>query len=143
MIAIDTNILLYERVNGSPWHARAAAFIATLQRSTDVVIAEHVLVELYLALRNPAVTDPPLGAEAAALQCDALRRHPRWQLAESADVMDNVWRFARRPRFPRRRIIDARLALTLIAHGVTDFATANTKDFADFGFRRVWNPLTA
>lgn len=26
-------------------------------------------------------------------------------------------------------------------HGVTELATANTKDFADFGFDRVWNPL--
>ena len=26
-------------------------------------------------------------------------------------------------------------------HGVTEFATANVKDFQGFGFTRVWNPL--
>ena len=26
---------------------------------------------------------------------------------------------------------------------VTEFATANIKDFEDFGFKRVWNPLKA
>jgi hypothetical protein len=31
--------------------------------------------------------------------------------------------------------------LTLRRQGVTDFATANVKDFKGFGFRRVWNPL--
>ncbi|MFM8358316.1 MAG: hypothetical protein ACKOET_07130 [Verrucomicrobiota bacterium] len=25
--------------------------------------------------------------------------------------------------------------------GVTEFATANVKDFEGFGFERVWNPL--
>ena len=29
----------------------------------------------------------------------------------------------------------------ILFYGVTDFATANIKDFADLGFGRVWNPL--
>jgi predicted nucleic acid-binding protein len=37
--------------------------------------------------------------------------------------------------------VDARLALTLRHHGVTEFATSNVKDFEGFGFNRVWNPL--
>ena len=40
----------------------------------------------------------------------------------------------------RRTIIDTRLALTLLHHGVTEFATANTRHFQEFGFSRVWNP---
>jgi len=43
--------------------------------------------------------------------------------------------------FARRRIYDTRLALSLIHSGVTEFATANPKDFAGLAFRRVWNPL--
>jgi hypothetical protein len=39
-------------------------------------------------------------------------------------------------------VFDARLALTLRHHGVSEFATANIKDSAGFGFDRVWNPLT-
>ena len=38
-------------------------------------------------------------------------------------------------------VFDARLALTLRHHGVTAFATANEKDFQEFGFERLWNPL--
>lgn len=30
----------------------------------------------------------------------------------------------------------------LVENGVTEFATVNEKDFRDFGFRRVWNPLS-
>lgn len=40
-----------------------------------------------------------------------------------------------------RRIIDARLGLTLLHHGVTEFATTNPKDFTGLSFQRVWNPL--
>jgi len=38
---------------------------------------------------------------------------------------------------------DARTAISLQLHGVTEFATANVKDFQAFGFSRVWNPLVA
>ena len=57
--------------------------------------------------------------------------------------MEEVWRMAASRRFACRRIIDARLALTLIHHGVREFATANLKDFDGLGFERVWNPLLA
>jgi uncharacterized protein len=43
--------------------------------------------------------------------------------------------------FARRRIYDARLALSLRRQGIKEFATANVADFEDFGFERVWNPL--
>lgn len=141
MISIDTNILIYARVSGSPWHSPCARFLESLSDRTDVVLAELVLVEFYLALRNPAILSPSLDAPAAVAQCAALRRHPRWRLAECADVMESVWQDAAKPHFARRRIIDVRLARTLQSHGVTEFATANTRDFSDLGFQRVWNPV--
>jgi hypothetical protein len=45
------------------------------------------------------------------------------------------------PGAGRRIIFDARLALTLRHHGVTEFATRNQAHFTPFGFHRVWNPL--
>jgi toxin-antitoxin system PIN domain toxin len=141
MIGIDTNILIYARAADSPWQAAAISFLENLASDPDVVIAELVLVEFYLALRNPAIFSPPLEAREAVAECRIFRHHPCWALAENADVMERVWKEAGKDDFARRRIIDARLAFTLQAHGVTEFATANVKDFQDFGFRRVWNPL--
>ena len=141
MIGIDTNILIYARATGSPWKKEAGAFLEGLAADTDVVVAELILVEYYMALRNPAVFSPPLGAKEAAAECRIFRHHPSWALVEHADVMDRVWREAAKAGCSRRRIIDIRLAFTLQAHGVTQFATANTKDFAGLGFDRVWNPL--
>jgi len=141
MTGIDTNILIYARVAAAPLHARAVSFLESLADDSGVVIAELVLVELYMALRNPAILQPPLEAPAAAAECQMLRAHPHWALAEHAEVMEAVWRDAAAAGFARRRIIDVRLARTLIAHGVTDFATANERDFQGLGFARVWNPL--
>ncbi len=39
------------------------------------------------------------------------------------------------------KIYDTRSALTMIAQGVTEFATVNVKDFEMQGFCKVWNPI--
>jgi toxin-antitoxin system PIN domain toxin len=141
MIGIDTNILAYARIENSPSHKAAVRFLEGIGDRQDVVISELVLMELYLLLRNEKVLLPPLSAPEAAAECHLLRAHPRWQLVDSADVMKEVWPIAAQEGFARRRIFDVRLAKTLQSHGVTEFATANTKDFEGLGFQRVWNPL--
>lgn len=141
MLGIDTNILAYARLARSPWHEKAKSFLEEVADDTEVVISEQVLVELYLLLRNEKIISPPLSAEAAVLECSLFRSHPRWQLVDSADVMDQVWPLAAVRNFPRRTIFDLRLAKSLQSHGVTRFATANVKDFENLGFERVWNPL--
>ena len=55
--------------------------------------------------------------------------------------MDEVWRMAAQPHLGRRVVFDARLALTLRHHGVTEFATRNDSHFTSFGFARVFNLL--
>ena len=141
MVGIDTNILAYARLQDSPHHQSAVHFLEGLGGNSTVVIAELVLVELYLLLRNDKILSPSLTAAEAVKECQLIRAHPKWQLVDSADVMKEVWPIAASEGFARRRIFDVRLAKTLQSHGVTDFATANIKDFEGLGFHRVWNPL--
>ena len=141
MISIDTNILLHAENSDSPEHSRALEFVCRCGRREDVAICELVLVELYLLLRNPAVVAAPLDAPEAAEVCQTYRSNPRWRLVENAPVMAPLWEAAASPGFPRRRVFDLRLALTLLHHGVTEFATAHARDFEAVGFARVWNPL--
>ena len=143
MLAFDTNILFAAVEATAPGHAKARQFVEAHSANDDVVLCELVLVELYLLLRNPTVVVNPLSAREACQLILALRRNPKWRLAEHAPVMDEVWARAGRDPYARRKLIDARRALTLKNHGVTDFATVNLTDFAGFGFRRVWNPLHA
>ena len=61
MIGLDTNILLYSLHPGSADHAAAKRFLEGLFRdkTQGVAIADYVLVELYVLLRNPAVMAKP------------------------------------------------------------------------------------
>ena len=47
MISLDTNLLIYARVEANPWHEPARAFLQSLAENPDVVIAELVLVDFY------------------------------------------------------------------------------------------------
>ena len=141
MISIDTNLLLYSLNRDCPEHGAARAFVEACAGRADVAIAELVLVELYVLLRNPAVVRRPLEASEAAALCQTFRRHPRWALVDTAAVMDRVWAAAARLGVARRHVFDARLAHTLLDCGVKEFATRNTRDFEGFGFERVFDPL--
>jgi len=143
MLSIDTNVLLYAQNQDCPEHDAATAFLTECAARDDVALCELVIVELYQLLRNPAVVTRPLDAPEAAEICQAFRRNRRWALIENAPVMNDVWVLAASPGIARRRVFDARLALTLRHHGVDEFATRNIKDFEDFGFSRVWDPITA
>ena len=141
MISFDTNLAVYAANSAMPQHGAARQFLESLGPRSDVVVCELMLVELYLKLRNAAIFPQPLSAAEAAERRPSFRQNANWLLAESAPVMDQVWRLASSRDFAFRRNVDARLALTLRHHGVNELATTNEKDFAGFGFSRVWNPL--
>lgn len=141
MISLDTQLFLYAFNSDAPEHEVASRTLAELGRSDDVALCELVLLELYLLVRNPAVLRRPLSAPDAAAVCQTWRHHPRWRVVDAAPVMDGVWRLAATPGFARRRVVDARLGLTLRHHGVTVFYTRNVKDFEGLGFERLVNPF--
>jgi uncharacterized protein len=143
LTSIDTNILVYALNRDSDVHEQAREYVSSLSSRTDVVLAEQSLVELYLLIRNPAVFARPLPAGEAAAVCRRYRSNPNWRIVECRPIMDRVWELAADRNFARRRIIDARLGLTLVAAGVTEFATRNTGDFEGFGFKRVYDPFSA
>jgi toxin-antitoxin system PIN domain toxin len=146
MISFDTNLLLYSLNQDCAEYSDTRAFFNSLPTAPGAVaICELVLVELYVLLRNPAVLSNPLDPARAASTIQTFRQHPTWLLidypGQTTSVMDDLWRLAAQPNTGRRIVFDARLALTLRHHGVTEFATRNTTHFTNFGFSRLWNPL--
>ena len=143
MIGIDTNLLLYSLNPASEWHDRAVSFLRQNfgVPSVRIAIADYVLVELYIHLRNPAVMAHPLSAVAARDLVISYWKIPNVMRIENAPIMGEAWALAGGKNFARRRIFDARLALTLRHNGVTHLATSNVKDFQGWGFENVWNPL--
>ncbi len=147
MLSIDTNILLHAFNEDSPSHRAAYAWVTSIQSDEEVAISEFMLAELYGLLRNPAVLRRPLNAAESVEVVQAYRTHPRWRLigfpSESRALHDALWQRATAKTFAFRRLYDVRSALTMIAQGVTQFATTNVKDFEGVGFQKVWNPLIA
>jgi toxin-antitoxin system PIN domain toxin len=145
VLSIDTNLLFHACNADSPHHAAARAWLGSVERDENVAVSEFILAELYGLLRNPAVLKYPLSPAEAVAMVQAYRRHPRWRLlgfpVESRRLHDVLWQQAAASDFAFRRLYDARTALTLHAQGVTEFATANVKDYAGLGFLRVWNPI--
>lgn len=144
MISCDTNVLFAASDADNPRHRQALVFLQEHAVNPRFVICEQVLMELYCLLRNPAASQPPLPPAEATALAGSWRSNPAWRIVDvpgEARIMDKIWPIAGRPGFAFRRIFDIRLALTLRHHGVTEFATCNTRDFANLGFTRVWDPL--
>jgi uncharacterized protein len=108
----------------------------------EFVVCELVLVELYMQFRSRAIFVKPYTAWEAAAYCQSLKSNPLWHCVDYDPTAScRLWKWAVEAKAEFRQIIDARLAVTLRHHGVTQLATANVKDFKPFGFEKVWNPL--
>ncbi len=144
MISCDTNILFHACDATSSAHAPAREFLSRHKQDQQFLLCEQVLMELYCLLRNPAVCKNPLSAAAAVAVIQKFRRNPAWRMVDAVQdgrMMEQVWKWAAAPTCAYRKIFDLRLAATLRAHRVREFATCNVKDFKDTGLVRVWNPL--
>lgn len=114
------------------------------QQNQQFLLCEQVLMELYGLLRNPSVCKNPLSATAAVAIIQTYRANPAWRIVDAVQdgrMMEQVWKWAAQPDCAYRKIFDLRLAATLLAHRVKEFATCNIKDFQATGLARVWNPL--
>ena len=121
--------------------ARLAGFDSTRRGRGHLRVHPRRVLRL---LRNPAVLKHPLPADEAVEVIQTYRTHPRWRLIgfpTESRLHDALWQKARATAFAVRKLYDARSALTMTSQGVTEFATANVKDFEGLGFRKVWNPL--
>ena len=145
--SLDANILLPAVDVGAKDHPAAKAYLDSLRYNEDVVLSELILLELYNLIRNVKVAVKPLSPDEAVSVCQRLRGHPYWQIRglpeDCEEFHDQLWELLRVPNTARRRAYDLRAGLALRHFGVTDFATANIKDFQGLGFARVWNPLAA
>jgi uncharacterized protein len=143
MLTADTNLLIHAADPDSPHHREACEFFARVDAGEEeFVLCELVLVELYMQLRNPAIFANPYTATEAAAHCLALKKIPAWRCIDyDALIVPKLWQWAATTNAGFRQIIDARIAFTLLHHGVTRFATANVRHFSGFGFAEVWNPL--
>jgi uncharacterized protein len=143
MKSMDTNILMYASNSDCREYAICSELVErALSTPRQWIIADQVWFELYRLLRNPTVLANPLGAKEAGQTIKWFRResgwlHCAWE-TNSMSKLESLWSEA---SFPSKRVFDLILALTLKNNGVTEFYTRNSRDFKEFGFFSVINPL--
>lgn len=146
MYALDTNLLVYAHNTASPFHIKAKAFVETIMNKRDeegelaICIPAQVLMEFLNVITWHRLEVPLSLTDATQLVQDylnsgALILYPQsTQLNTLLDLLKTVT--------TRKKVFDVALAATLKDHGIPGLYTVNTKDFAEFGFLDVKNPLT-
>ena len=136
MISVDAGIL-YAAVNArSPRFRAARALVEKLSASTEVVLAEPVLIRLYGALRRG-------GAAEAAQVVRFLRRNPNWRVVDVQSnrvAMNDVWDAVLEKGEDLVAIRRRRLVATLRQNGVTTFYTDEAAAYRALGFAAAADP---
>ena len=146
MYALDTNILVYAHNIKSPYHKSAKAFVKqamntwSVDGQLTVCLPAQVLVEFLNVITWSRIESPlPLPKAIQVIQgyidTGVTILHPRLtQLQTVIDLLKSVT--------TRKKIFDVALVATLKDHNISGLYTANTKDFEEFSFLGVKNPLS-
>ena len=142
MIAADTNILVYAHRVDSEWHERARSSIESLAQGRVSWGLPWPCIHEFLAIvSHPRIYDPPSTVAQAQDQVDAWLESPAAQvLAETRQHWSVLKELLRNGRVKGPLVHDARVAAMCIAHGVTEFWTAD-RDFSRFPALSTRNPL--
>ena len=143
MKSLDTNVLLYALNEDCPEHSHARNILEQIQDEPQLwIFSDQVFYELYGAIRNPSVLSRPRSAQEAANIVDFLRNKTGClHCSPDTRLWPKIFHKLSEKTFSRHRTFDAVLAYTLIQNNVHTFYTRNTKDFEDFGFVKLLNPI--
>lgn len=143
MNSLDTNILIYAINADCPEYDKSRKLYESMIRSPrEWILSDQVLFEFYRALRNPKIFEKPLNHTKALKQIRFLREksgvaHCAYETGFWPELTSGFTN--RNPR--SSHIFDRVLAVTLLKNGVKQFFTRNIRDFKEFGFQKLRNPL--
>ncbi|MCE2560060.1 MAG: PIN domain-containing protein [Acidobacteria bacterium] len=142
MIATDTNILVYAHRADSEWNDRAKACVSALAEGRVAWGLPWPCVHEFLAtVTRPGIFRPPSTLEVAIEQVDAWLESPvAVLLTETFAHWELLKDLLRQGQVRGPMVHDARVASLCLAHGVTEFWTAD-RDFSRFPELPARNPL--
>lgn len=141
MFAIDTNILIYAHNIHSPFHEKATNFIEGIldERKNDFCIPSQVVSEFINVITRNTLQSPSSLKEAIEIIRNYLDfgvtviNPKETQTQTFLDILSGVK--------TRKKIFDVVLASSLKDNNIEEFYTVNVKDFEEFNFLRIINPL--
>lgn len=145
MYAVDTNLLVYAHNADSKFHEPAKEFIESILNTRDdagnfqVCIPAQVLVEFinvitWSRLESPLSLPNALHLVKQYRDTGVTILHPK---ASQLDTLLTLFESVT----TRKKVFDIALVATLKDNGIRGIYTVNTKDFVEFGFLDVVNPL--
>lgn len=146
MNSVDTNVLIYAVNSGCAEHEKArAVYEMMLANPRDWILSDQVLFEFYRGLRHPKILERPLSHQMALDQILFLREQSGvLHCSYETSLWNLVTRKASNPANLNPKaihIFDRVLAVTLLHNGVKNLYTRNEKDFEEFGFEKLINPI--
>ncbi len=145
MYALDTNILVYAHNVKSPYHASAKVFVEQVMNARNAdgqlsvcfpaqIFMEFLNVITWHRLEAPLPLSDAIQVMQDYLDTGVTILYPKpTHLATLMSLLKSVT--------TRKKIFDVALVATLKDYGIAGLYTANTKDFEEFTFLVVKNPL--
>ena len=132
---IDTNVLVYSRIDGAPHHDIARASLERAFGNDEPMRISRQVLREYLSV----VTRPQTWLNAMTLDDaldDANRLARSFEMLEDGPVVTEMLiSLCREVSVGGRQIHDANIVATMLAHGERRLLTFNTADFQRFGDR--------
>ena len=131
---LDTNVLVYARIVEAPLHHTARSTLERVfQEEASLRISRQIIRE-YLATVTRTYWPVPIPIHQALDDVDELLGLVN-VLEDGPVVTRNLLQLCRQVPVAGRRIHDANIVATMLAHGERRLLTYNTSDFSGYGDR--------
>ena len=147
MYALDTNILVYAHNKDSMLNERASTFVERVMNERDengklsICIPSQVIAEFLNVITRQNLPHPIELEEAISIVRDYLKtgvmviHQKSSQISTLLDLLGKTK--------TRKKVFDVVLAATLKDNDISGLYTVNIKDFEEFDFLDVQNPLNS
>ena len=132
---IDTNVLVMSRIPGAPDHAAARTSLERAFRNPEPLRISRQVIREYLSVVTRPQTWPVALSREEAL-ADVSRLIATFEILEDGPhVTDSLLALCREIPVRGRKIYDANIVATMLAHGERRLLTFNGADFRRYGDR--------
>jgi len=143
MNSLDTNILIYAvNRNCAEHEAALVVYEELLNEPEHWVLSDQVVFEFYRGLRSQKVLTEPLTHGEAMKQICFLRDESGvLNCHYKVGMWEELLVGLNKRQMKSSHVFDRILGVTLKNYGVKRFYTRNTKDFVEFDFPELVNPI--
>lgn len=140
LFAIDTNLLVYAHDEDNIYHQRAKEFLTKILKSNpqSLCIPYQVFLEFINTLTRRLAT--PLSVPQAIMLAEYYQSLNIKIIYPKETQLTTLLEIFKSTPY-KNRLFDIAIIATLKDNGIQGIYTVNTKDFADYNFLTVINPL--